>query len=315
MRGKHAAHNPLDEKIEYLTPSQLKRVVQDLATSQDAKKLAFAAILGQTLDRRDSQLCQYFQFLRHCMERKSAQAIPQEILDGWREAALEKAIAHNDVWALNMLATFDRTEESDRSKAVHDAAVLHWQKIEPENLAPFLYQGRIFGNDLYKQAITRSHFTEYNYPIVRWMYQTLSQQLPHQQKAIAQTVLGIEADIPWPDYIMMLCMNDPPKISLDEKTCRHVGKLLREQQTSTPLLNARGIQVLRKSATDVEKQTLDEELAYFRELWKGEANVYTIDDYLLRLQDETINSLQQEMESRAGTQGRLLPPRPEKDST
>jgi|GEM_PF-6622784 len=53
MQGNRVVHDEYGlefEEGEWLKPSQIKRVAQDLAASQDAKKLAFAAILGQTLD-------------------------------------------------------------------------------------------------------------------------------------------------------------------------------------------------------------------------------------------------------------------------
>jgi len=284
-----------------LEPAQIEQIARNFAASGDAKKLAFAAILGQTLGERFGSKGQYARPFGQSPEEKSEYAMPQETLDNWRKMALEKA-APDDVLLLNMLATYG-VAKNNSAKAVSDEAILRWQQAEPDNLAPLLHQQTLSIQELLEQAKTRHHYQEYNYAISRWMYQTLLQQLPNQQKSISTEVMGIEGDARFYNIkpLIDFCMKSPPKrSSQDWRLCQSIAQKLREKSSDT-VVGIAGISILYTLAnSDAEKQTLDNERAYIRETLKQKDSltngVKIFKNYLLRLQDESINSELQEIE-------------------
>jgi len=282
-------------------PAQIEQVARDFAASGDAKKLAFAAILGQTLEERFGSKGQYARSLEQSPEEKSEHAMPQETLDNWRKMALEKA-APDDVLLLNMLATYGLAK-SDKAKAVREEAILRWQQAEPDNLAPLLYQQTLSVQELLEQAKTRHYYQEYHYAISRWMYQTLLQQLPKQQKAITSEVLGIEAAAAFVNIkpLVDFCKKNPPeRSSQDWRLCQSIAQKLREK-SSDAVVRIVGISILQTLLEqDVEKTMLDNERAHIRWLLEQETKhingVRIFERYWQRLQDETINSKLQEIE-------------------
>jgi len=322
-----------------LKTKQLYPVVLDLAASEEPRKLAFAALLGATLEEKEiakeiaketeksapivfdnalsgdtpedkskalksaaksiSAYSDKREEIRKKREKEGRQVIPQETLDSWRKMALEKS-APDDVLLLNMLATFG-TVKSDTAKAVRDEAIIRWQKAEPDNLVPLFHQQTLSVNELLEQGKTRYHYQEYNYPISRWMYQTLLQQLPKQQKAIAAEVLGFEVAVTFPNIKQLIdfCKKNPPEYSSEKwQLCLSLAQKLREKSSNT-IIHMMGTSILQTLASsDAEQQILDNEKTHIQEMLKQKNDLINgvdiFKNYLQRLQDETINSELQE---------------------
>jgi len=294
-------------------PAVIEHIARDLAASGDAKKLAFAAILGQTLEDRFGSKGEYARALGE--EGKSEYAMEQDTLDNWREAALEKAA--DDVWTLNMLATFGPFK-SDNAKAVREQALLRWQQAEPNNLVPLLHQQTRSADAFFVQAQRRNQFDDHSYPILRWMYQTLLQQRPHEAKGMTSVMIDIQVgtEIPMNKIPREVCRNNPPEpASLQWEQCQSIAQTLRQAASASSLVaNSVGISVLKALAThDAEKQVLNEEDAYIRGLLKQRSKhmngVVALKHYQHRLQNENINGELQEIEHFLLQEG--LPLKPE----
>jgi len=327
-----------------LEAEQLHPVVLNLAASEEPRKLAFAAMLGIILEDKaiekeveqpiiDSALfsetpedkskglentaksfdnySKKYQAIAENRAKEGKQLIPQETLDNWRKMALEKA-APDDVLLFNMLATYGLAK-SDSAKAIREEAILRWQQAEPNNLAPLLYQQAFSVQELLEQAKTRHHYQEYNYAILRWMYQTLLQQLPNKQKNIATELIGIDAAAAFPIIkpLIEFCKKNPPEqVSADWQLCHSMAQKLREQPVNT-LMRIVGISILQTLLeNDVEKNALDNERAHidwlFEQSRKHMNGVRIFEHNLQRLQDENINSELQKVEDFLRKEGLLL---------
>jgi len=282
------------------TPKRVRQAAENLAASEDAKKLAFAAILGQRLEERFGLNGKYARPFNSAPEIKSEHAMPQETLDNWRKAALGK-VAADDVQTLFMLATFVPFK-SDTAKAVRKEAFLRWQQAEPDNLATLLYQETLPVDELLEQAQTRSQFVDYNYPISRWMYQTLLQQLANKPKSVVTEIMLIEGLSGFPSIfkITETCKKNPPeRNSVKWQQCKSIAQKMREQSSNT-ILRVAGISILKNLSDDKEKNIFDNEREHImwlhdqrKKLVKG---VQAFERFKQRLEDESINSEQQDME-------------------
>jgi len=334
-----------------LETEQLHPVVLDLAASEDPKKLVFAALLGAVLEDKEIEKAveqpsidkamfsetpedkskgwentaksfddysKKRQAIEQKREKEGRQIIAQETLDNWQKMALEKAAA-DDVWVFSMLATFGAAK-SESAKAVREQAIVRWQQAEPDNLAPLLHQAGLSADELFERSKTRHQFIEYNYPILRWMYQTLLQQLPNQQKNITAELIGIDAatNIILAKPLLDVCKKNPPEhTSADWQSCRFIAKTLRQSSGSSTIPPMMGTAILRTLSNDeAEKQIFVNESAYFGWLisqptqhMKG---VRYLEQYLKRLQDENINSSLQAIESFLLQEG--LPLKPDEES-
>jgi len=297
---------------------QVRQLAQDLAATGDAKKLAFAALLARTLDDRldDDGMTVATSILQDSEEKQSSEyAMPQETLDEWRKAALAKAVADNDVWALYMLSVFNFGTKSDSIKALREEAVLRWQQAEPDNLAALLYQDGLSAQEIFGQAETRKQWREYQYPILRWMYQTLLQQLPEREKSFPVMLIEIEAGISFPRVrpLMETCKKNPPQPhSPLWQQCKSTAQILHEH-ASDAVARSIGLSISRTLTDDeAEKDRLGNEWAYIRWILRqGEDNLNLpkiFNSYLQRLQDESINSELQDIERRLLLEGVSLQP-------
>jgi len=317
------SYAPWDGMEEWFSPEpvQIEKIARDLAASGDAKKLAFAAILGQTLENRFGSKGQYVRSLEHLEEspeEKSEHAMPQETLDNWQKMALEKA-KPDDVWVFSMLATFGAAK-SESAKAVREQAIVRWQQAEPDNLAPLLHQQGLSTSELFERSKTRHQFIEYNYPILRWMYQTLLQQLPNQQKSITTELIGIDSatSVILAKPLLEFCKKNPPEhSSADWHSCRFIAQTLRQSPSSSAIPPIIGTNILQIVASDeAEKQIFNNERAYFGWLLEQPTQhmdgVRLLEQYSQRLQDENINSELQAIESFLLQEG--LPLKPDEES-
>jgi len=334
-----------------LETEQLHPVVLDLAASEDPKKLAFAAILGAILEDKEIEKALEQPFIdsaifgktaenkskgwerttksfddyskkRHEIaekrEKEGKRVITQETLDNWRKMALEKA-APDDVWVFSVLATFGAAK-SNNAKAVREEAIFRWQQAEPDNLAPLLHQPGLSASELFERSKTRHQFVEHNYPILRWMYQTLLQQRPNQQKNIAAQLMEIDAATAiFPDKPLMdVCKKNPPQpSSADWQSCRFIAKTLRQSSSSSAIPPILGTAILQTLTNDeTEKQLFANERAYFSWLLNQQTlqmkGVRFLEHYLKRLQDKNINSERQAIESFLLQEG--LPLKPDEES-
>jgi len=323
---------------EGLETEQLHPIVLDLAASEDPKKLVFAAMLGAILEdkeiekaleksaqpvidtaifgKSDEDKSKGWENTAKSLEnysnkrdevtkkreKKGRQLITQETLDNWRKMALEKAAA-DDVWVFYMLTAFGAAK-SESAKAVREQAILRWQQAEPNNLAPLLHQQGLSTSELFERSKTRHQFIEYNYPILRWMYQTLLQQLPNQQKSITTELIGIDSEsLILAQSLLGVCKKKPPEHSSENwQSCRSIAQILRQSSSSTTISRIIGISILQALASDdAEKQILDDEYAHIKWLIKQGGQhidgVRLFENFLLRLQDNAINSEIQAIEN------------------
>jgi len=272
-----------------LKTKQLHPVVLDLAKSEDPKKRVFAALLGEVLEDR-------------AIEEGGRQLITQETLDNWRKMALEKA-EPDDVWVFYMLAAFGAAK-SESAKAVREQAILRWQQAEPNNLAPLLHQQGLSTSELFERSKTRQQFIEYNHPILRWMYQTLLQQLPNQQKSITTELIGIDmaTSVIFAKPLLGVCKKNPPEHSSENwQSCRFIAQILRQSSSSSAIPPIIGNSILLTLANDeAERQILLNERAYFGWLIEQPTQhmggVRLLEQYSQRLQDENIHSELQAIE-------------------
>jgi len=330
---------------------QLHPAVLALAASEEPRKLAFAAMLGILLEKKAiekeveqpvidgtmfgetseekskglentaksfTNYSKKYQAIAENRAKEGKPLIPQETLDNWRKMALEKA-APDDVLLFNMLSTFGAAT-SDNNQTVREKAILRWQQAEPDNLAPLLYQDELSIQQIFEQAKTRRHYQEYHYPIMRWMYQTLLQQLPNQQKRITVELMGIDAAIAIPNMksLLNLCKKSPPPLSsADWQSCYSIAQQLHEQSSTIPRMV--GIHILQiLSESYAEKNRLGVEQEHIRWLLKQQSEhmkgfLPMLEYYLLRLQDKTINGELQGIEYFLQKEG--LPLKATKNST
>jgi|GEM_PF-1053080 len=333
-----------------LKTEQLHPIVLDLAASEDPKKLAFAALLGASLEQKeiDKEVKESSQNvvnsetfekpsednrddtskllddavkyvkkreeIEEKREKEGRRVIAQETLNSWQKMALEKAAA-DDVWVFSMLANFGSVDET-----VREQAIVRWQQAEPENLAPLLHQQGLSANELFERSKTRHQFIEYNYPILRWMYQTLLQQRPNQQKNIATELIGIDTatSIILTKPLLDVCKKNPPEQASENwHSCRFIAQTLRQSSGSSAIPPLIGTSILQTLANDEnEKQIFHNERAYLGWLINKPSQhimgVRFAEKYLKRLQDENINSEQQAIESFLLQEG--LPLKPDEES-
>lgn len=236
------------------TQSWYTRVAGELAASGEPRDLAFAATLLQVAEWNPAQDA--------ARDAPSRTVASDPRIDQWRRLA--SARAGSDVLANVLLMHADSRADSQlRSEAAE-----RWRKLEPDNLAPLLYNNA--GIDaMLAAARSKSRFDLHYYDQARWMQSVL---LEHPPSAAERAALSVPEDWRRDEFATIAGMNllaigIPAMQSLSEacrgdalmstparrEDCRHVARVMSET-SDTGIGTLIGIALLRETATTAQQR-------------------------------------------------------------
>lgn len=239
------------------------RVAAALGRSDAARDLAFAALLDDVA-RQPAE---------PALPSGDAPSRPAEAAPAsgqstrWRQLAAQKA--GQDVLANQLLIAASRGSDAN----VRLEAARRWQALEPQNLAPLMFQG--LGVDaLLAAARSTTHSDLHMYDSVRWMQATLLRHPPslaeqralagdgafHGEEYAALSAMGLWSASVMPPYqaLAQACEGNALRASPGRAAdCRHVAQAL-VAQPATALEHSIGLGIQRTlAATSAERAQAD----------------------------------------------------------
>jgi hypothetical protein len=230
------------------------RVATALGRSDAARDLAFAAILDDVARQPAEPAMPSGDTPSRPVEPAPASSQAAR----WRQAATQKA--GQDVLANQLLIASRRSGDAP----ARTEAARRWQALEPQNLAPLMFQG--LGIDaLLAAARTTTHSDLHMYDSVRWMQAALLRHPPtaveqraltddaafHADEYSALSAMGLWSAFVMPAYqtLTQACEGSALRANASRAAdCRHVAQVL-VAQPSTALEHSIGLGMQRNLAT------------------------------------------------------------------